>query len=58
MSKKLAPLAFRPDEDVRAALEAEAADADRSMSWLINTVLRAHYGLEKPKPAKAKPKGK
>lgn len=53
-SKKLPPLAFRPDEDVRAALEADAAADERSLSWLINRILREHYRLAKP----GKPKGK
>lgn len=58
MPKKLGPLAFRPDEDVREALEAEAAAEDRSLSKLINRILRDHYGLPKPaKPKAGKAKG-
>lgn len=58
MTKKLGPLAFRPDEDVREALEADAAAEDRSLSKLINRILREYYKLPKPAKAKAgKPKG-
>ena len=49
MAKKLPPLAFRPDEDVRAALEGAAEADERSLSWLINSILRTHFKLEKPK---------
>lgn len=52
MAKKLGPLAFRPDEDVREALEAEAAAEDRSLSKLINRILRDHYKLPTPEKRK------
>ncbi len=52
MTKKVDPLAFRPDPDVRAALDSDAANQERSLSWVINRILRDHYKL--PKPAKPK----
>ena len=60
MSKKVDPLAFRPDPDVRAALDRDAAEQERSLSWVINRILRDHYKLpkpSKPRPAKGKPAG-
>ena len=47
MEKKLTPMSIRFDPDVKAALEKQAAEDDRSLSWLVNRALREHYGLER-----------
>lgn len=52
LSKKVDPLAFRLDPDVRAAPDNDAAEQERSLSWVINRILREHYKL--PKPARPK----
>jgi predicted transcriptional regulator len=56
--KKLPPRSIRFDPDVKEHLDRLAEEQDRDVTWLVNAGLRAHYGLEKPKPAKTKPKGK
>jgi hypothetical protein len=43
-SKKSELIAFRSESDIREALEKEALEKDRTMSWLINHYLRK--GLE------------
>jgi predicted transcriptional regulator len=45
--KKLTPMSIRFDEDVKAAVEKRAAEEDRSLSWIVNRVLRDHFGLDK-----------
>lgn len=52
--KKSHPVPVRLDLDVKDALEADAAAQERSQAWLINRILREHYGLGAPKPAKVK----
>jgi hypothetical protein len=43
-TKKSELIAFRSESDIREALEKEALEKDRTMSWLINRYLR--QGLE------------
>jgi hypothetical protein len=53
--KKSHPVPVRLDQDVKDALEADAAEQERSQAWLVNKILRGHYGLNSPaKPAGAK----
>lgn len=56
--KKLSPLSIRFDPDVKDALDAKAAELDRSMAWIVNNALREHFKLPKPaKPKAGKAKG-
>ena len=56
--KKLPPRSIRFDPDVKAHLDRLADEQDRNVTWLVNNALREHFGLPKPKAAKAaKPKG-
>lgn len=56
MEKKLTPMSIRFDPEVKAALEREAADEDRSLSWLVNRALRERYGLQSaPAQKRGKP---
>jgi predicted transcriptional regulator len=53
--KKSHPIPVRLDLDVKDALEADAEAQERSQAWLINRILRDHYGLEASKrPKKGK----
>jgi len=54
--KKSHPIPVRLDLDVKDALEADAEAQERSQAWLINRILRDHYGLgsSKSQPSKAK----
>jgi predicted transcriptional regulator len=56
MPKKLTPMSIRLDDDVKAALEARAVAEDRSLSWVVNRVLRDHFRLDKG-PARKSTKG-
>lgn len=50
--KKSHPIPVRLDLDVKDALEADAEAQERSQAWLINRILRDHYGLEASKRLK------
>lgn len=52
--KKTNPLAVRLDPDVKSALEQHAAAQERSLSWMINRILRDHLKVAAPKVAKSK----
>jgi len=54
-SKKLDPISIRLEPDVKAALQQIATAEDRSLSYLINRVLRQYVESAK---AKKQPKTK
>jgi len=53
-NKKLDPISIRLEPDVKAALKQIAADEDRSLSYLINRVLRQYVESVRGKKPKAK----
>jgi len=52
--KKTSPLAVRLDPDVKAALENEASAQERSLSWMINRILRDHLKVPVARTGKTK----
>jgi len=50
----LDPISIRLEPDVKAALKQIAADEDRSLSYLINRVLRQYVESVRGKKPKAK----
>lgn len=47
------PLSIRFDPEVKTHLDKLAAEQERSIGWIVNKALRAHFDIDK-----AKPKGK
>jgi hypothetical protein len=50
---KMPPLSIRFDPEVKSLLDELAAEQERSIGWIVNKALRAHFGIDKPK-AKSK----
>lgn len=44
-----APVSIRFDPEVKAILDQHTAEQERSIGWVVNKALRAHFGIDKPK---------
>lgn len=46
---KMPPVSIRFDPEVKAILDQHTAEQERSIGWVVNKALRAHFGIDKPK---------
>lgn len=53
---KMPPVSIRFDPEVKAILDQQTAEQERSIGWIVNKALRAHFGIDKPaaRPGKSK----